>query len=149
VEFSDVDARGQRGQHPQVRRASLVVRPVRRAVEQRPIHRREFLVLVVDVKGVVGGEANPGHVGQSGGTAWQESSDLALPVYIMSKIMVFVMWALVGAIPCQERNGLLTHFPVPRQLGWAQSMIVLQDRIAEEWKKKKEEQVCWEGIFVT
>jgi hypothetical protein len=79
VEFSDVDARGQRGQHPQVRRASLVVRPVRRAVEQRPIHRREFLVLVVDVKGVVGGEANPGHVGQSGGTAWQESSDLALP----------------------------------------------------------------------
>jgi hypothetical protein len=78
-----------------------------------------------------------------------ESSGLALPVYIMSTIMVFVMWALVAAIPCQERNSLLTHFPVPRQLGWAQSMIVLQDKIAEEWKKKKEEQVCWEGIFVT
>jgi hypothetical protein len=28
-------------------------------------------------------------------------------------------------------------------------MIVLQDKIAEEWKKKKEEQVGWEGIFVT
>jgi hypothetical protein len=67
-----------------------------------------------------------------------ESSGLALPVYIMSTIMVFVMWALVAAIPCQERTGLPTHFPVPRQLGWAQSMIVLQDRIAEEWKKKKE-----------
>lgn len=67
-----------------------------------------------------------------------ESSGLALPVYIMSTIMVFVMWALVAAIPCQERTGLPTHFPVPKQLGWAQSMIVLQDRIAEEWKKKKE-----------
>jgi hypothetical protein len=71
----------------------------------------------------------------------RESSDLALPVSIMSTIMVFVMWALVAAIPCQERNGLLTHFQVSGQLGWAQSMIVLQDKIAEEWKKKKEEQV--------
>ncbi|KAG2681059.1 hypothetical protein I3760_11G127000 [Carya illinoinensis] len=67
-----------------------------------------------------------------------ESSGLASPVYIMSTVTLFVMWALVAAIPCQERNGLSTHFPVPRQLGWAQSMVALQEKIAEEWKKKKE-----------
>lgn len=66
-----------------------------------------------------------------------ESSGLASPVYIMSTIFVFVMWTLVAAIPCQERNGLGTHFPVPRQLSWAQPMIVLQEKIAEEWKKKE------------
>lgn len=67
-----------------------------------------------------------------------ESSGLASPVYVMSTVTVFVMWALVAAIPCQERNGLPTYFPVPRQLGWSQPMIALQEKIAEEWKKKKE-----------
>lgn len=66
-----------------------------------------------------------------------ESTGLAAPVYIMSTILVFVMWTLVAAIPCQERNGLGTHFPLPRQLGWAQPMIGLQEKIAEEWKKKE------------
>ncbi|KAF5730029.1 hypothetical protein HS088_TW20G00399 [Tripterygium wilfordii] len=66
-----------------------------------------------------------------------EPTGLALHVYIMSSIMVFVMWALVAAIPCQERTGLATHFPVPRQLGWAQNMIGLQEKIGEEWKKKE------------
>ncbi|XWS48885.1 hypothetical protein CRYUN_Cryun13aG0115000 [Craigia yunnanensis] len=66
-----------------------------------------------------------------------EASGLASPVYIMSVIMVFVMWALVAAIPCQERNGLATHFPVPKQLSWAHSMIGLQEKIGDEWKKKE------------
>ncbi|XP_061337891.1 protein ROH1A [Gastrolobium bilobum] len=66
-----------------------------------------------------------------------ESSGLALPVYIMSTVLVFVMWSLVAAIPCQERNGLATHFQLPRQLGWAQPIIGLQEKIAEEWKKKE------------
>lgn len=66
-----------------------------------------------------------------------ESSGLALPVYIMSTILVFVMWAMVAAIPCQERNGLSTHFQFPRQLGWAQPMIGLQEKIQDEWKRKE------------
>ncbi|KAK7358578.1 hypothetical protein VNO77_00512 [Canavalia gladiata] len=66
-----------------------------------------------------------------------ESSGLALPVYIMSTVMVFVMWTLVAAIPCQDRNGLPTHFPFSRQVGWAQPMVGLQEKIAEEWKKKE------------
>ncbi|KAL5551837.1 hypothetical protein UlMin_002013 [Ulmus minor] len=66
-----------------------------------------------------------------------ESTGLPLPVYMMSSVTLFVMWALVAAIPCQERTGLASHFPVPRQFGWAQSMIVLQEKISEEWKKKE------------
>ncbi|KAE9614113.1 hypothetical protein Lal_00016574 [Lupinus albus] len=66
-----------------------------------------------------------------------ESTGLAMPVYIMSSVLVFVMWTLVAAIPCQERNGLGTHSPFPRQLAWAQPMIGLQEKIAEEWKKKE------------
>ncbi|XP_047328381.1 protein ROH1 [Impatiens glandulifera] len=66
-----------------------------------------------------------------------EPTGLALPIYIQSVVMVFVMWALVAAIPSQERAGLLTHFPVPRQFPWGQSLIGLQDKIGEEWKKKE------------
>ncbi|XP_031249599.1 uncharacterized protein LOC116107476 [Pistacia vera] len=66
-----------------------------------------------------------------------ESSSLASTVYVMSTVMLFVMWAIVAAIPCQERGGLATHFPVPKQLAWAQSMIVLHEKIGEEWKKKE------------
>ncbi|KAL6502361.1 hypothetical protein OROHE_024639 [Orobanche hederae] len=66
-----------------------------------------------------------------------ESTGLALPVYIMNTIVVFVMWALVAAIPCQERNGLATHFQVPRNLGWAHPIIGLQEKIGDDWKKKE------------
>ncbi|VFQ84536.1 unnamed protein product [Cuscuta campestris] len=61
----------------------------------------------------------------------------ALPVYIMSTVLLFVMWALVAAIPCQERNGLTAHFPLPRQVTWGQALIGLHEKIAEEWKKKE------------
>ncbi|WCJ26355.1 hypothetical protein M5689_008177 [Euphorbia peplus] len=66
-----------------------------------------------------------------------EPTGLASPVYIMSSVMVFVMWALVAALPCQERNGLANHFQIPKQFSWAQSMIGLQEKIGEEWKKKE------------
>ncbi|XP_075489316.1 protein ROH1A-like [Primulina tabacum] len=66
-----------------------------------------------------------------------ESNGLALPVYIISTILVFVMWALVAAIPCQERTGLATHLPLPKQLAWAQPLVSLQEKIGEEWKKKE------------
>ncbi|KAF8413224.1 hypothetical protein HHK36_001200 [Tetracentron sinense] len=66
-----------------------------------------------------------------------EMSGLASLVYVMSTVSVFVMSALVAAIPCQERGGLVTHFPVPRQLVWARPVIGLQERITEEWKKKE------------
>ncbi|KAJ6701770.1 hypothetical protein OIU74_013023 [Salix koriyanagi] len=66
-----------------------------------------------------------------------ESTGLAQPVYIMSTVMVFVIWALVAAIPCQERSGLSTHFQIPKQFGWAHSIIGMQEKIGEEWKRKE------------
>ncbi|XP_045827231.1 protein ROH1 [Trifolium pratense] len=66
-----------------------------------------------------------------------EATGLPSPIYIMSTVLVFVMWTLAAAIPCQERNGLGTHLPFPRQLSWAQPMISLQEKMAEEWKKKE------------
>ncbi|KAL7157408.1 hypothetical protein ABFS83_02G075500 [Erythranthe nasuta] len=45
------------------------------------------------------------------------------------------MWALVAAIPCQDR-GLQTHFNVSRQLTWAVPILSLHDRILEESKKR-------------
>ncbi|GAA0159444.1 hypothetical protein Leryth_001667 [Lithospermum erythrorhizon] len=66
-----------------------------------------------------------------------EQTGLALPVYIMSNVLVFAMWALVAGIPCQERAGLSTHLNVPRQLDWAKPMMSLHEKISEEWKKKE------------
>lgn len=72
-----------------------------------------------------------------GGSGGDLSSTLAPPVYAMGTVLAFVMWALVAAIPCQERTGLPAHMAIPRNLGWAQSIIGLQERICEEWKKKE------------
>ncbi|CAN1254058.1 Protein ROH1 [Linum perenne] len=66
-----------------------------------------------------------------------ELNGMALPVYIMNVVMIFVMWALVAAIPCQERVGLPIHIQIPRQFQWASSLIGLQEKIGEEWKKKE------------
>ncbi|XP_051151591.1 protein ROH1-like [Andrographis paniculata] len=66
-----------------------------------------------------------------------EATGPAMPVYIMNTILVFVMWAIVAAIPCQERNGLSAHLQVPRNLGWAQPIIGLQEKIGDDWKKKE------------
>ncbi|CAN8240640.1 unnamed protein product [Cochlearia groenlandica] len=65
-----------------------------------------------------------------------EAAGLPLPMYIMSTVMVFVMWVLTAAVPCQERAGLANHLPVPKHLSWAQSLIGIHDKIGDEWKKK-------------
>ncbi|KAL8141625.1 hypothetical protein V2J09_014657 [Rumex salicifolius] len=66
-----------------------------------------------------------------------ESTGLAMTVYIMSVVLAFVTWTLVAAIPCQERAGLGAHIPIPKQLGWTHGMSALQEKIADEWKKKE------------
>ncbi|KAI3812912.1 hypothetical protein L1987_17625 [Smallanthus sonchifolius] len=65
-----------------------------------------------------------------------EPTGLVVPVYLMSSVLVFVMWAMVAAIPCQER-GLGAHLQLSKQFAWAQPMIGLQEKIGEEWKKKE------------
>ncbi|KAG4952395.1 hypothetical protein AAZX31_16G151200 [Glycine max] len=69
------------------------------------------------------------------------TNGLALPIFTMSYVMVFVMWALVAAIPCQDR-GLGLHFSVPKQFSWAAPVVALHERIMEESKKRERKNTC-------
>ncbi|GJM89978.1 hypothetical protein PR202_ga06212 [Eleusine coracana subsp. coracana] len=60
---------------------------------------------------------------------------LGLALYTMSSVLVFAMWALVAALPCQDRAFSPPVAP-PKQAQWAGSMAALQDRIADEWKRR-------------
>ncbi|KAF8411626.1 hypothetical protein HHK36_004184 [Tetracentron sinense] len=64
------------------------------------------------------------------------TNGLAVPVFTMNSVLLFVMWALVAAIPCQDR-GLQTHFSIPRQFIWAAPILSLHERILEESKKRE------------
>nr|AFK47283.1 unknown [Medicago truncatula] len=54
----------------------------------------------------------------------------------MNCILLFVLWTLVAAIPCQDR-GLNIHFPIPKQFTWSTAVASLYDRILDESKKKE------------
>ncbi|GAA0185200.1 hypothetical protein LIER_32488 [Lithospermum erythrorhizon] len=62
-------------------------------------------------------------------------------VFTMNYVLLFTMWALVAAIPCQDR-GLQTHFSAPRQYGWAFPINSLHEKILEESKKKDRRSAC-------
>ncbi|KAJ1399149.1 Protein BYPASS-related [Sesbania bispinosa] len=64
------------------------------------------------------------------------TSRLAIPVYTMNCILLFVLWTLVAAIPCQDR-GLNIHFSVPRQFSWGIPVTSLHERIIDESKKRE------------
>nr|CAB3448520.1 unnamed protein product [Digitaria exilis] len=66
-------------------------------------------------------------------------SGLGLALYTMSSVLVFAMWALVAAVPCQDRASAAVSPPVapPKQAQWAAPMSALQDRIAEEWRRRE------------
>ncbi|KAF4375583.1 protein BYPASS1-LIKE [Cannabis sativa] len=67
---------------------------------------------------------------------------LAVAVFTMNSVLLFVMWALVAAIPCQDR-GLQVHFPVVhRNLPWSGPMTSLHERIIEESKKRDRKNAC-------
>lgn len=66
---------------------------------------------------------------------------MAVPVYTMSSVLLLVMWALVAAIPCQDR-GLQVHFMVPRHFVWAQPVLALHEKILEESKKRERRNSC-------
>lgn len=69
------------------------------------------------------------------------SNGLALAIYTMSSILLFTMWSLVAAVPCQDR-GLHQNFSIPRQLPWAAPVISLHERILEESKKRERKNCC-------
>lgn len=69
------------------------------------------------------------------------TNGLAMSVYIMNSVLLFVMWALVAAIPCQDR-GLNVHFSIPRSYTWAIPLLSLHERITEESKKRERKNAC-------
>ncbi|KAJ6998196.1 hypothetical protein NC653_014409 [Populus alba x Populus x berolinensis] len=69
------------------------------------------------------------------------ANGIAVAVYSMNTILLFVMWALVAAIPCQDR-GLQVHFSIPRQFPWAQSVLLLHEKILEESRKRDRRNAC-------
>lgn len=60
---------------------------------------------------------------------------LANVVYTMGFVQMFVLWALVAAIPCQDR-GLHTNFSIPYHFLWATPLSVIHIRIINESKKR-------------
>lgn len=60
---------------------------------------------------------------------------LANVVFTMGFVYVFVLWALVAAIPCQDR-GLHTNFSIPNHFSWATPFSELHVRIMDESKKR-------------
>ncbi|XP_062077249.1 protein BYPASS1-LIKE-like [Humulus lupulus] len=64
------------------------------------------------------------------------TNGLAVPVFTMSFVLMFVLWTLVAAIPCQDRS-LNVHFSVPRNFSWGTLLMSLLNRILEESKKRE------------
>ncbi|KAF5735352.1 hypothetical protein HS088_TW15G00854 [Tripterygium wilfordii] len=69
------------------------------------------------------------------------TNGLAVAFFTMSSVLLFVMWALVAAIPCQDR-GLHVHFLIPRQFMWAAPILSLHERILESSKKRERRNAC-------
>lgn len=69
------------------------------------------------------------------------TNGLSLAVFTMSYVLLFVMWALVAAIPCQDR-GLQTHFNLTKQFVWAVPILSLHERILEESRKRDRRNAC-------
>ncbi|KAG9132504.1 hypothetical protein Leryth_008443 [Lithospermum erythrorhizon] len=67
------------------------------------------------------------------------TNGLAILIYTMNFVLLFVLWALVAAIPCQDRS-LNIHFAFPRQNSppypWSNSLHSLHDRIIDESKNQ-------------
>ncbi|KAH7518530.1 hypothetical protein FEM48_Zijuj09G0181400 [Ziziphus jujuba var. spinosa] len=64
------------------------------------------------------------------------TNGLAIPIFTISSVLMFVLWALVAAIPCQDR-GLNVHFTIPRNFSWGTPFLSLYNRILEESKKRE------------
>ncbi|KAK6115663.1 hypothetical protein DH2020_007932 [Rehmannia glutinosa] len=69
------------------------------------------------------------------------TNGLSLAVFTMNYVLLFVMWALVAAIPCQDR-GLQSHFYATKQFSWAVPILLLHERILEESKKRDRRNSC-------
>ncbi|CAA2964164.1 uncharacterized protein LOC105179443 [Olea europaea subsp. europaea] len=69
------------------------------------------------------------------------TNGLNVAVFTMNYVIFFTIWALVAAIPCQDR-GLQSNFSMTRQFVWSTPVISLQERILEESRKRDRKNSC-------
>ncbi|KZV22737.1 hypothetical protein F511_05369 [Dorcoceras hygrometricum] len=69
------------------------------------------------------------------GNEIETTDGLATLFFAMSFILMFVLWILVVAIPCQDR-GVQIHFTIPRNFPWSTPFSLLHSRIMDESKKR-------------
>ncbi|KAI3807479.1 hypothetical protein L1987_23409 [Smallanthus sonchifolius] len=69
------------------------------------------------------------------------TNGVVVAVYAMSWVFLFVMWALVAAIPCQDR-GLQAHFNIPKSFTWSVPILSLHERILDEGKSRGRRNSC-------
>nr|ACG41487.1 hypothetical protein [Zea mays] len=79
--------------------------------------------------------------------ASEASWSLAAPAYAMGCLLHLAAWALVAAVPCPDRAAALQahHLPAapPRAaFPWAPPLLALQERLAEEGKRKDRRNSC-------
>ncbi|XP_047981705.1 protein ROH1-like isoform X2 [Salvia hispanica] len=74
------------------------------------------------------------------GNETSATNGLNVGVFAMSYVLLFVMWTLVAAIPCQDR-GLPTQVFM-RQFAWAAPIGSLYERIMEESKRRDRRNSC-------
>lgn len=74
------------------------------------------------------------------------TNGLSTAAYTMNNVTLFALWALVAAIPCQDR-GLQTHFSVPRNFVWAAPLISIYDKVMEESKKRDRKNTSSVGLL--
>ncbi|KVI01797.1 uncharacterized protein LOC112500872 [Cynara cardunculus var. scolymus] len=60
---------------------------------------------------------------------------LANCVFTMGFVLMFVLWTVVAAIPCQDRG--LFPFSIPRQVSWGTPLFLIHSRILDESKKRE------------
>lgn len=64
------------------------------------------------------------------------SNGLAVTFYTMSFLLMFVLWTIVIALPCQD-HGPQVHFSVPRNFSWSASLSSVHARIMDESRKRE------------
>ncbi|KAL6953315.1 hypothetical protein U1Q18_003129 [Sarracenia purpurea var. burkii] len=63
------------------------------------------------------------------------TNGLVVPVFTMNYLLMFVLRALVSAIPCQDQ-GFQLNLSIPRQYSWGIPLLLIHDWIIDESKKR-------------
>lgn len=64
-----------------------------------------------------------------------QNNGLANCVFTMGFVLMFVLWTVVAAIPCQDRG--LFNFSIPRQYSWSSPLFLIHTRVLDESKKRE------------